>query len=144
LEVSLKLELYNIISSNVQLISGGSSFALTQTQHKKKDRSYVDAIALTVTQQSAVMFTTMFTLTLLRALSKHQVRLIYEVLRYTQQSRDLETLHFCVAGSSITKTDKLNPAEQEWLKYSTKYFVLLILQNPQNVGRNQFKRRPTM
>ena len=135
----------NIISSKVEHISGGSSFALTQTQQKKKKaRSYVDVLTLTVTQQSAVLFTTMFTLMLLRALSKHQIHLIYEVLRYTQQNRDLESLHFCVAGSSITDTDKLNPAEQEWLKYSTKYFVLLILQIFQNVGRNQFKRRPIM
>jgi len=31
LEASLKLKMHNIISSNVEHISGGSSFALTQT-----------------------------------------------------------------------------------------------------------------
>jgi hypothetical protein len=42
------------------------------------------------------------------------------------------------------KTDKLNQVKQEWLKYSTTYVVLLILENFQNFGINQFKRRQIM
>ena len=143
MQVSLQMY-YNILSSNVERFWWVKfcSDSVTAKKERSVARSYVDVRTLTVTQQSVVLFTTMFTLILLRALSKHQVCLIYEVLRYTLQNRDLETLHFCVAGSSITKTDKLNPAQQECLKYSTKYFVLLILQNFQNVGRNQLKKKP--
>jgi hypothetical protein len=85
----------------MEQISGGSSFTLIQLQQKEEDGTHVEVLNLTVTQQSFVLFTVMFTLILLHALETTSVLDIRSSSAYTAKFVTQKFYTFVSLGQAI-------------------------------------------